>query len=559
MGIITESNDATSVRMVGRDLSRRLFYRRSRKARSTFGIEDAFKEVDLSGSTLKEDLFLKSFDHHALIVLAPAKGVTATSQGLADLLEYAEKARDICVPVFYGSAESLTALQKEIPLCGDDKKRGFDQMVILEPMCKINLPTPRQVATQIDREACAEGFYLSTEARATILANVLSQALTLTDVKAMATEISRIQKKRIREGGSGGKGVLDGQDKSRYYVISGDIDGAMAALKDARASDPFAKLEEMIGLREVKSMVEELKATIENKLWDLEHGEEVDENAGLRLLFMGNPGTGKTEVARIFAEILAKMKFTKSEQPWTTNDVVPAMSVKSEADMENLFKKYRNSIIFIDEFQDMRYSEGGPNALKALNPLLTAPENQGTVFIGAGYRKQIEAMLADDKINPGLVRRFETKIAFEDFSRSELEQIWKLKCKKKKLEMTPEVVTAAIDSVLKQQRAQIQPSNGGMVGSVLSDALRKQGKRVAGIRVNKEEDYAKEKKRLVFEDVYVPPAETMEQVWDEINKFAGLTDLKEMLRDIQEEEEAERAQGRTPSGTYNFVIQGPAG
>ena len=102
----------------------------------------------------------------------------------------------------------------------------------------------------------------------------------------------------------------------------------------------------------------------------------------------------------------------------------------------------------------------GAAALMALNPLLSAPGNQGTVFIGAGYRKEVEAMLSAGGTdgNKGLVRRLQRKIMFADYSRSELEEIWDLKCRLNKpaLEMAEDVRKAALDRIVKQQRAELQ-------------------------------------------------------------------------------------------------------
>ena len=137
MGLITERNDTTSARMLARDLSRRLFYQRSNRSRSTFGIEDAFKEIDLNDKAVKENVLNKNFDHHAFVVLIAAQGLTATTVGMIDLLDFLVKARDICVPIFHGSRDELEELDKAVP-----------ELDFLE-FCKIDLPTPEAITRQV--------------------------------------------------------------------------------------------------------------------------------------------------------------------------------------------------------------------------------------------------------------------------------------------------------------------------------------------------------------------------------------------------------------------------
>ena len=188
-----------------------------------------------------------------------------------------------------------------------------------------------------------------------------------------------------------------------------------------------------------------------------------------------------------------------------------------------------------------------------------------TVFIGAGYEKEVKAMLNDDKVQPGMESRFDTKINFEDYTREELVAIWKMKCQNREypLKVSTEVTKAAIDRVQKEQRAQVHPSNGRKVEMVLKSAIENQELRIT--RMLEENDdiedevFNRAEQVLTLEDVLAPPAETLEDVWKAIDEFPGLDDLKNTLKEIQDYEEAEREKGRTPKETYNFVVKGPPG
>ena len=136
-------------------------------------------------------------------------------------------------------------------------------------------------------------------------------------------------------------------------------------------------------------------------------------------LFVGNPGTGKTTVARLMGAQFKRMGLLK-----TTRFVDITASQLSgqqylghaEKAVQDQVAKALGGILFIDEAHQLAQDHGfGRNALTALTPLLTNHAHELTV-ICAGYTDQMQALFS---IDPGLKRRFEI-IEFADFTAEEL-------------------------------------------------------------------------------------------------------------------------------------------
>ena len=142
---------------------------------------------------------------------------------------------------------------------------------------------------------------------------------------------------------------------------------------------------------------------------------------------------------------------------------VGAMDIKDENDMKRIFQENRDGVIFIDEFHQLASSEDRKKALKQMVPYLTSTDYEDIVVIGAGYKRETLAMIRDKDIDPGLDSRFQTRFEFKDYTREELGAILRKKCSETKpnqLTMTEDVFNAALDEILRRQRAMMNPSNG---------------------------------------------------------------------------------------------------
>lgn len=195
-------------------------------------------------------------------------------------------------------------------------------------------------------------------------------------------------------------------------------------------------LDSLVGLKNIKYEVEKLKAYLsfinnsKDKL-DLEV-------PNLNMVFYGNPGTGKTTVARAISKILFSLGYIKSNKfkEVTTGDFVAGYVGQTAIKTKDLINKNKDGVIFIDEAYSFS-SNGQEFADEALVEILKEMENKETVFIFAGYTNEMKNFIS---MNPGIQSRVSTYLEFKDYSLEELTNIFINKVEKSKLKITDEAL-----------------------------------------------------------------------------------------------------------------------
>lgn len=183
------------------------------------------------------------------------------------------------------------------------------------------------------------------------------------------------------------------------------------------------ELERLIGLSEVKELV--------SARMDFAKMQKVKRDAGMdapyipmHMAFKGNPGTGKTEVARLIGRILREEGVLSVGDFFECGrqDLVSPAVGGSAPKVEALFEEARGSVIFIDEaYSLIDGAKGGPGD-EAINALIDQMEKlrEEVVVIFAGYTKEIDDLLST---NPGFKSRVKTQIEFSDYTADELIEI----------------------------------------------------------------------------------------------------------------------------------------
>lgn len=195
-------------------------------------------------------------------------------------------------------------------------------------------------------------------------------------------------------------------------------------------------LDSLVGLKNIKYEVEKLKAYLsfinnsKDKL-DLEV-------PNLNMVFYGNPGTGKTTVARAISKILFSLGYIKSNKfkEVTTGDFVAGYVGQTAIKTKDLINKNKDGVIFIDEAYSFS-SNGQEFADEALVEILKEMENKETVFIFAGYTNEMKNFIS---MNPVIQSRVSTYLEFKDYSLEELTNIFINKVEKSKLKITDEAL-----------------------------------------------------------------------------------------------------------------------
>lgn len=181
-----------------------------------------------------------------------------------------------------------------------------------------------------------------------------------------------------------------------------------------------AELDQMVGLQAVRERINTLLANIQYDLEEEEQGRgtgDVKLHPG-NMLFIGPPGTGKSTVGRLMADLLYGLGCI--ERPFmigaTRGDLVGAYQGHSALKVRALVERARDGVLLIDEAYSLVQGEGdtfGKEALTELVAQITDPENEGTVFILAGYGGELRRLLAS---NPGLTSRFQITVSFPNFA-----------------------------------------------------------------------------------------------------------------------------------------------
>mgnify|MGYP004506517059 CR=1 FL=1 len=201
--------------------------------------------------------------------------------------------------------------------------------------------------------------------------------------------------------------------------------------KDKSIEEIFQSLNELVGLEKVKQMLQDLVSLIELKNKAKDDLKIKDTN--LHMVFLGNPGTGKTTVARIVAEILYNLKYIKQNKliEVSSKDLVAEYVGQTAPKTMSVIEKALGGVLFIDEAYSLASGSGQGNSYneEAIATLIQAMENyrDNLVVIFAGYTKEMQAFL---NANSGIVSRIGYTVEFEDYTVDELIQIFNSMMKK---------------------------------------------------------------------------------------------------------------------------------
>eukprot|EP00928_Gymnodinium_smaydae_P016259 TRINITY_DN16075_c0_g1_i1.p1 TRINITY_DN16075_c0_g1~~TRINITY_DN16075_c0_g1_i1.p1 ORF type:complete len:828 (-),score=195.32 TRINITY_DN16075_c0_g1_i1:134-2617(-) len=209
-------------------------------------------------------------------------------------------------------------------------------------------------------------------------------------------------------------------------LIEDDFVDSMSASRDEKIRTALAKLENVIGLPGVKAFIKSLYAQLKTEAERRDAGVAVSGSAGtLHMIFSGNPGTGKTTVARIVADLLCAMGLLRKGHMVEADRaaLVAGYSGQTALKTRQIVESAMGGVLFVDEAYAL-VSEDGKDSFgkEALDTLIKLIEDRrgDLVVILAGYPDEMARLVST---NPGVKSRFPTQVLFEDYTEAELMSI----------------------------------------------------------------------------------------------------------------------------------------
>lgn len=194
-------------------------------------------------------------------------------------------------------------------------------------------------------------------------------------------------------------------------------------------------LQELIGLKAVKNLLSQQIAFNKVNYLRKQHG-VINETSNHHLIFSGNPGTGKTEVARLYTKILFNNKIIQEVKMVEVGraDLIGEYIGSTAPRVKKVFDDAKGGVLFIDEAYSLIPRHEKDFGHEAIATIIQEMENRRdkVLVIFAGYEDLMKEFL---DTNPGLSSRISQEIVFEDYSSDELFAIFELMISRKQYQL----------------------------------------------------------------------------------------------------------------------------
>ncbi len=335
---------------------------------------------------------------------------------------------------------------------------------------------------------------------------------------------------------------MDKKDENDYRMLLSE-DFGLGERKVFNIESAFAGV---IGLEVVKAEIRALKNLVSISQKKKELGLICDIGQRLNMIFSGNPGTGKTMMARLVAEMLKDIGILKKGHltEVTRKDLVGEYLGHTAIKTAKVIQDALGGVLFIDEAYQLNEEgiQGGGFGKEAVDTLIREVENNkdNIVVILAGYKNEMADLL---KINPGLLSRFPIHIHFPDYSAEEMFQITEIISRKKGLLVAPNVREPLIELFEEKQiPGKNDSGNGRLVDNLIDKAMRNQSTRLQTVQFDKfsEDEQKKILQELTLSDFEIKEKQKEDSALDELKNIIGLDSIKEFVAELSDQIEMRR-------------------
>ncbi|MDQ0230422.1 stage V sporulation protein K [Metabacillus malikii] len=271
------------------------------------------------------------------------------------------------------------------------------------------------------------------------------------------------------------KDIEEKRSTSSYDIKIPKVESKHSILKEIED-----EMSSLVGMSEMKKMIKEIYAWIFINKKREEQGLKAGKQA-LHMMFKGNPGTGKTTVARLVGKlflqmnVLSKGHLIEAERADLVGEYIGHTAQKTR----DLVKKALGGILFIDEAYSLARGGEKDFGKEAIDTLVKHMEDKqhDFVLILAGYPKEMDNFLS---LNPGLLSRFPLVVDFPDYSIDDLMEISQRMISEREYRFSEEAKLKLKDHLM-YIKSNVPPSkfsNGRYVRNIIEKSIRSQAMRL---------------------------------------------------------------------------------
>ena len=305
--------------------------------------------------------------------------------------------------------------------------------------------------------------------------------------------------------------------------------------EERSVEDILRDLDSYIGMDEVKAAVKEMAYSVQNAMQRAERGLGEQEKMSMHIILTGNPGTGKTTIARKLGEILAAIGYLDSGHVVEVDRAKMVSQYQGETPkvVDALCDKAKGGILFVDEAYTLApvSASGDRDAqgAQALEKLMKRMEDDRGQFIviAAGYRTEMENLF---RVNPGFRSRFNYFLDIKDYSPAELFEIMQVFAKQKKYIFSPDAQALTQKMVKEMYDSRDKDfANGRTMRTLFDQICKKQAQRLQGANISAMSN--EELMTIVRDDIPYDAPQTV-SVDDCLKKLDGLVGLSGVKKEI---------------------------